>query len=279
MSTFLAACVQLRSTDDVEANLRAVEALVARAARAGASLVVTPENTPYLGPPAGKLRSAEPAGGPTEQRLAALAAHHGVHLLVGSLGERLAAPTDAPPTTAATRCHNTSLLYGPDGAELARYRKIHLFDVDIPDGPRFAESAHIAPGDTPVVAETALGRVGLTVCYDMRFPELYRALVDRGAELITVPSAFTVPTGKDHWHPLLRARAIETQAYVFAAAQEGRHDPAGARWSYGHSLIVDPWGVVLADCGEGPGLALAEVDLDRVRQVRASMPVQRHRRL
>lgn len=265
---YLAAAIQLQSTDDVAANLAMVEVLVARAAAAGAALVATPENTSYLGTPRGKVASAEPAGGPVERRLAALAARHGVHLLVGSVGEALD----------DRRCYNTSLLYGPDGRELARYRKLHLFDVDLPDGPRFTESAHIAPGDEVVVADTPLGRIGLSICYDIRFPELYAALVARGAEVLTVPSAFTVPTGAAHWHTLLRARAIEAQAWVLAPAQEGRHDPAGARQSYGHSLIVDPWGVVVAERGEGPGLALAEIDLARVHQVRAAMPVAAHRR-
>ena len=270
-SPFLAACVQLRSTEDVEANLRSLETLVARAARAGAALIATPENTPLLGTPAAKLASAEAAGGPMEQRLAALAAHHGVHLLVGSLGEQVA--------PGGARCYNTSLLYAPDGRELARYRKLHLFDIDVPGGPRFMESAHIAPGEAVVVADTALGRIGLSICYDLRFPELYRALVDRGAEILVVPSAFTAATGKDHWHVLTRARAIESQAWLLAPAQEGRHDARGDRQSYGHSLIVDPWGVVVAECGEGPGIALAEIDLGRVAAVRAAMPVGHHRRL
>lgn len=268
---FLAACVQLRSTEDVEDNLRTLEILVGRAARAGAALITSPENTPLLGSPAAKLASAEPAGGPVEQRLAALAARFGVHLLVGSLGEIVGVD--------ATRCYNTSVLFGPDGAEIARYRKLHLFDIDIPGGPRFVESAHIAPGDSVVVAQTRLGRIGLSICYDLRFPELYRALVDQGAEILVVPSAFTLATGKDHWHVLNRARAIECQAWLLAPAQEGRHDARGDRHSYGHSLIVDPWGVVVAECGEGPGIALAEIDPARVTAVRRAMPVDQHRRL
>ena len=269
----LAAVVQLRSTEDVSANLDQLEALVARAARAGARLVCSPENTPYLGTPAGKLATAEPAGGPVERRLAALAARHGLHLLVGSLGEE-PAEGEAP-----GRCFNTSVLFGPDGSCLARYRKLHLFDIDLPGGPRFQESAHIAPGAAVVTTPTPLGRLGLSICYDLRFPELYRALVDEGAELLAVPSAFTAQTGKDHWHVLLRARAVETQCWVLAPAQEGRHDAAGSRQSYGHSLIVDPWGVVVAECGEGPGIALAEIDRERVAAVRRALPVTSHRRL
>ncbi len=266
---FLAACLQLRSTADVGANLARVEALTERAARHGAKLVATPENTTFLGPAEEKLARAEPLDGPTNARLAALAKGLGIHLLVGSVAERVD----------AARCHNTSVLYGPDGARLASYRKLHLFDVDVPGGPRFQESAHVVPGDEVVVARTALGTIGLSICYDLRFPELYRALVERGAELLTVPSAFTLPTGKEHWHPLLRARAIETQAWVLAPAQEGPHDDRGLRHSYGHTLVVDPWGTVAAEVGEGEGLALAEIDLTRVARARAAIPVASHRRL
>jgi predicted amidohydrolase len=177
------------------------------------------------------------------------------------------------------RCWNTSLLFGPGGDLLAHYRKIHLFDVDLADGTSFQESAHIAPGDEVVVAATPLGRIGLSICYDLRFPELYRRLVDAGAEVLAVPSAFTLHTGKDHWHPLLRARAIECQAWVLAPAQQGKHDSAGLRHSYGHALIADPWGTVVAERGEGEGLCIAEIDLEVVRRVRAAMPVAAHRRL
>jgi predicted amidohydrolase len=264
---YLAACVQLRSTDDLVANLARADHWIARAAGYGAKLVATPENTTFLGPSETKLAAAEPIDGPTGRHFADLARSLGIHLLVGSVAERLD----------EHRCWNTSLLYGPDGL-LARYRKLHLFDVDVPGGPRFVESAHVAAGDDVVVVATPLGRIGLTVCYDVRFPELYAACVAAGAEVLTVPSAFTFVTGQAHWHALLRARAIETQCYVLAPAQEGRHDATGARHSYGHSLLVDPWGVVLADAADGEGLALAEVDLGRVRAVRAAMPVATHRR-
>jgi deaminated glutathione amidase len=264
---YLAACVQLRSTDDIPDNLDRAESLVARAAAEGAKLVVTPENTPFLGPPAGKLASAEAVEGPVGRRFAMLARRLGIHLLVGSVGERLD----------DHRCFNTALLYGPGGL-LATYRKRHLFDIDLPGGPRFQESAHIASGDAVVVAETPLGRIGLTICYDLRFPEMYAACVARGAEILTVPSAFTVPTGRAHWHVLLRARAIETQCFVLAPAQDGRHDAAGARESYGHSLIVGPWGDVLTEAPPGEGITLAEIDLARVRTIRAAMPVAAHRR-
>lgn len=268
---FLAACVQLRCTVDQDANLERAEALIRRAAGYGASLIATPENTPYLGPQFHKVELAEDLDGPIASRLGALAGELGVHLLVGSLGQR------APGET--TRCHNTSLLFGPNGTRTAAYQKMHLFDVDIPGGLTIAESDSIVAGNDVVVAETPLGKLGMTICYDLRFPEMYRALRDRGAEMIAVPSAFTATTGKAHWHALLRARAIETQCYVLAPAQWGVHDEQGKRHSYGHSLIVDPWGAVVAECSDGEGLCLAEIDLDRVRRVRSSIPVGDHRRL
>ena len=265
----LVACVQLRSGPDVAANLARVEALVARAARYGATLVATPENTTLLAAPDRKVALAEPLDGPTHRALGDIARAHGVWLLVGSVAEACA---DDP-----ARCHNTSVVFDAAGTLVAAYRKLHLFDIDLADGTRFRESAHIAPGADVVVVDTPVGRLGLSVCYDLRFPELYRRLVDAGAELISVPSAFTLTTGRDHWHPLVRARAIECQAWVLAPAQEGPH--GGGRHSYGHSLVVDPWGTVVADCPDGEGLALAEVDLARVAEVRRAMPVAAHRRL
>ncbi|NNK47541.1 MAG: carbon-nitrogen hydrolase family protein, partial [Gemmatimonadetes bacterium] len=193
----------------------------------------------------------------------------GIHLLLGSFAER----SDDP-----RRCYNTSVLFGPDGGRLAVYRKIHLFDVDVSPEVRFQESVTVKPGAEAVVAKTELGSVGLTVCFDLRFSGLYRELTRQGAELITIPSAFTATTGRDHWRVLVRARAIETQCYVMAAAQCGTHDEEGLRESYGHSLIVDPWGVVLAELPGGPGVALAEVDLDRVREVRRAIPATDHDR-
>lgn len=272
---FLAACVQLRATTDVEDNLATTERLVRRAAALGAELVATPENTAFLGPQFHKVELAEPLDGPIGTRLSNLAASAGVHLLIGGLAEqrRVDGLVDKQ------RCYNTSVLYGPDGAQLAAYRKMHLFDVDVPGGLKIAESDTVAPGSEVVLAETSLGRIGMSICYDLRFPELYRRLVDRGADIIAVPSAFTLTTGKDHWHTLLQARAIETQCWLLAPAQWGIHDDQGKRVSYGHSLIVDPWGCVAADKGHGVGLCLAEIDLERVRQVRAAIPVRDHRRI
>jgi predicted amidohydrolase len=267
---FLAAAVQLTSTSDESANWESAAALIERAAGHGAQLVATPENTNYLGPHAEKVRRAEPLGGPTCRRFAELARRFGIHLLLGSYNEA----SDEP-----GRCYNTSVFFGPDGAVLATYRKIHLFDVDVPNGVRFAESATCKPGEGTAVAATPLGRFGLSICYDLRFGELYRRLVDEGAEILTAPSAFTLATGKDHWEPLLRARAIETQCYVVAPAQHGKHDDGGLTHTWGHAMIVDPWGIPVATAADGPGLALAEIDLDRVAAVRQAIPVARHRRL
>lgn len=267
---FLAAVIQLTSTSDEAANWRCASDLIARAAAAGARLVATPENTNYLGPHDEKVRRAEPLDGATAGRFSALAGKLGIHLLLGSFNER----SDEP-----GRCYNTSVLFGPAGEVVATYRKVHLFDVDVPGGVRFAESATCKPGHEVVVAETSLGRIGLSICYDLRFPELYRQLVDGGAELLAVPSAFTLATGKDHWEPLLRARAIESQCYLLAPAQHGRHDDGGLRESWGHAMILDPWGLVVAMASDGPGLALAEIDPERIVCVRRAIPVREHRRL
>ena len=199
----------------------------------------------------------------------------GIHLLLGSFNEKNDDPAE---TVDSSRCFNTSVLFGPGGEVLATYRKIHLFDVDIPE-VRFAESATCRPGERPVVVDTPLGRLGLSICYDLRFPELYRGLRGEGAEVLLVPSAFTLATGKDHWLPLLQARAIENQCYLIAPAQHGRHDDGGLRESWGHAAILDPWGQPVAVASDGPGLALAEIDLERVAQVRRQMPVWEHRRL
>lgn len=265
----LVAVVQMTSTSDVEANWRSARTLVERAAAHGARFVATPENTNYLGPHAEKVRLAEGLDGPTCTRFAELAARLGIHLLLGSFNERSPEPA---------RCFNTSVLFGPRGERVAAYRKIHLFDIDT-EGVRFRESETCAPGTEVVVADAGFARLGLSICYDLRFGELYRGLRARGAEVLLVPSAFTLTTGRAHWEPLLRARAIETQCYVLAPAQVGTHDDQGLRESFGHAAIVDPWGQVVACASEGAGLALAEIDLARVTAVRRGMPVEAHRRL
>ena len=264
---FLAAAVQMTSTSDPEANWRAVAPLIERAAGYGAKLVATPENTNFLGPPAEKVRKAEPIDGPTCRRFADLAARLGIHLLLGSFNER----SDEP-----GRCHNTSVLFGPDGVALASYRKIHLFDIDLSASVRYRESEQIKAGDRTVVVATPLGRLGLSVCYDLRFGNLYHRLVREGAEVLCIPAAFTLTTGRDHWEPLIRARAIECQSFVIAPGQWGRHDDPGLRESFGHAMIVDPWGHVMAMSPDGPGLALAEIDLDRLSAIRRAIPVADH---
>ncbi len=271
-STFLAAVVQMGATSDEQANWETARHWIETAADRGAQFVSTPENTNYLGPHRKKVELAEPTSGATCRRFAALARDRRIHLLLGSYNE-------LAPEEEGSRCYNTSVLFDPRGQIAATYRKIHLFDVDVSDAVRFLESKTAVSGADPVTVDTSLGRLGLTICYDLRFPELYLRLAADGAEILTVPSAFTLMTGKDHWYPLLRARAIETQCYVLAAAQTGRHDDRGLRHSYGHSVIIDPWGHVLADAGDAPGVAIAEIDRRRVASVRRSMPVAAHRRL
>lgn len=267
--TFRASVVQLTSTSDEDRNWEEAETLIRAAARQGARFVATPENTNYLGPHREKVRRAESLDGKTCTRFSSLAAELGVLVLLGSFNERSEEPG---------RCYNTSVLFGPDGSRLAVYRKIHLFDVDLSDAVRFQESATVKPGHEVVVAETEVGRIGLSICYDLRFPGLYRQLRDRGAELIVVPAAFTWTTGKVHWELLLRARAVETQCYVLAPAQCGTHDDEGLRESWGHSLIVDPWGEVLVHGDEVPDFFFADIDPSRVEKIRSAMPIAEHHR-
>ena len=273
---YLAACVQLCCDEDLPANLDRAESLIRRAASNGAQLVATPENTPFLGAQFHKVELAETLEGPTVTRFRSLANELGVHLLFGSLAEQRILDSGEVDTV---RCYNTSVMIGPDGSILGTYRKMHLFDVDVPGGLCVKESDSIAAGTDIAVVDTNLGRIGMSICYDLRFPELFQAQVRRGAQLLMVPSAFTLTTGKDHWHSLLRARAIENGAYVLAPAQWGIHDDAGKRKSYGHSLIIDPWGTVVAEAGDGERICYAEIDLEMVDSVRASIPVQANRRL
>ena len=265
---FRAACVQMTSGAEPAANLDQAEAMIRRAAEAGADLVLTPETTDMMAHNRREaLATARPeADHPGVARLGALAAELGLWLSAGSLVVRLA----------EERLANRSFLFAPDGRIAARYDKIHMFDVEIPDGQSYRESRTYRPGDEAVLADLPWGRLGLTICYDVRFPALYRALARAGADFLTVPSAFTRYTGHAHWHLLLRARAIETGCFVLAAAQCGDH--AAGRQTYGHSLIVDPWGRVLADGGEAPGLAMAEVDPAAVAQARQRVPALSHGR-
>lgn len=265
--------VQMQSTDDLAANLKAAEVLVKEATRSGAEWVALPEMFAYLrreGRPFPHAEALEGTAGEVLGALRRFAREGGCWLLGGTLAE--AAPDG--------RVYNTSLLLAPSGEIKAAYRKMHLFDVDLgaKGGQRYRESASIAPGAAePALAHTPFGVVGLSVCYDLRFPELYRCMSARGAQFITVPSAFAKQTGQDHWEVLLRARAIENQCFVLAPAQWGRHAPD--RESYGRSMVVDPWGVVLAVAPDRPCVVLADLDLEHQEQVRSALPVLQHRRL
>ncbi|MCC6749622.1 MAG: carbon-nitrogen hydrolase family protein [Deltaproteobacteria bacterium] len=267
-----AAVVQLCSRQEVTENLRRCEALVAQAAARGAELVVLPENFAYIGQLSTKLKLAEPLDaerpGPILGAMRALAQREKVHLLLGGTPTS----TDDP-----ARFRNTAILLSPEGKLLAAYHKLHLFDVNIPDGAVFRESEHVAPGEELATTEVLGATLGLSICYDLRFPELYRELVRRGATVVCVPAAFTLHTGKDHWLPLLRARAIENQVYVLAAGQYGRHTESRA--SYGKSCIIDPWGAVVAQASDAEGIAVAELDLDYLAKVRRELPCLGHRRL
>jgi predicted amidohydrolase len=260
----------MRSTDDLVANLATVRDLTARAAAEGAQLVVLPECFSFLGRGEGdKLRIAEPLDGtgPIMSTLREVAAKHGTWLVGGGTPERI--PDDA------RRTYNTAVVIDPAGALAARYRKIHLFDVDIPGGATLRESDATAAGDELVVVEIAGAPVGVSICYDVRFPELYRCLVkDRGAEVLLVPAAFTAHTGAAHWHLLLRARAVEDQSWVVAAAQWGRHNEK--RESYGHTLISDPWGTLVGEQADGDGVVMATLDGATVTKRRAQLPSLRH---
>jgi len=269
---YLAAAAQLTSTDDLAANLATCGELAGEAAARGARLLVFPENFAFLGRhDRDKLGVAEPVGGerpgPIVAAVQEMARRHRMWVIGGGLPERIADDPD--------RTHNTAVVVAPDGALRATYRKLHLFDVAIPGRAEHRESASTAPGADVVTADTPLGRLGVTICYDLRFPELYRRLAGAGAEVLLVPAAFTAFTGAAHWHALLRARAIENQCYLIAAAQTGRHNER--RETYGHSLIIDPWGTVLAELTAGTGVITAEIDPARLAETRAQMPCLSHR--
>lgn len=260
-----AAVLQMNSTEDAEANIRTALSLVEEAVLWGAELLVLPEKFHYLGDPDGAVEIRESLDGELMSALAESAARHGVFLLAGSIWEEI--PGDH-------RAYNTSVLLGPDGRQVAVYRKIHMFDVDV-GGRTYRESDECRPGNRMVTADAASGvKIGMSVCYDLRFPELYRGLVSAGARIFTVPAAFTMTTGRDHWEVLLRARAIENQVFVVAANQVGRH--GDGLESYGRSMIVDPWGVVLAQAADGEGVAVADLDLSKLQQVRANLPSLDH---
>jgi len=265
---FIAAAVQLLASDDKTANLQEAEHWLRQAAAAGARVVVLPEVFIWRGNKKIESEFAEAISGPTATKLAQLARELKVYLLAGSILEAI---------PDSRKAYNTSLLFDPSGQLIASYRKIHLFDVDLANGVSLRESESRAHGADVVVAQTELASMGLSVCYDLRFPELYRGLADRGAQVIFVPSAFTAFTGAAHWETLLRARAIENQVFIVAADQFGKS--AKSFECYGHSMIIDPWGTILAELPDGPGVITAELDLDQLTKVRAELPALQHRRL
>lgn len=261
-----AAAIQMSSTPDKEENKVTAEALIRGAVSAGADLVALPELWSCHGLDEVYRENAEPVPGPTTEFMGDLARELGVYLLGGSILEG---------EPGARRLSNTSTLFDPSGEMTAVYRKIHLFDVKVSDR-EYLESANIEPGNEIVTAKAGAATLGLSVCYDVRFPELYRLLALRGAEILAVPAAFTLQTGKDHWELLLRARAVENQAFVVAPAQWGQK--ADGRWTYGRSMIIDPWGTILATCPDRDGYALATLDLDFLDRFRAEFPALANRR-
>src|SRR5262245_12942638 len=269
MSTaFKVACIQLNAGRDIAPNIAAAAALIREARANGAQFILTPENTSMTEPKRPLLlEKAKPeAEHPGLPAFSSLAAELGAWLVIGSMQVRLDDDT----------CANRSFLFDGRGRIVARYDKIHMFDVDLEGGESYRESSRFRPGERAVIAGTPWGKVGLTVCYDLRFAYLYRTLAQAGASFLTVPSAFTVPTGRAHWETLLRARAIETGCFVFAPAQCGEH--AEGRRTYGHSLIVSPWGEILAEAGEAPGIIDAEIDPAKVEEARRMVPALQHDR-
>jgi deaminated glutathione amidase len=264
------AAIQMRSIGDLAANLAVVRDLVGNAAAGGAKLIVLPECFSFLGRAEGdKLAAAEvlDGRGAVMQALAELATKHGAWIIGGGTPETV--PDDPK------RTYNALVTIDPTGTLVAKYRKIHLFDVDIPGGATLRESDATAAGSEAIVVEIAGVKVGLSICYDLRFPELYRTLVkDQGAEVVVIPAAFTAHTGAAHWHVLMRARAIEDQVWIVAAAQWGKHNDK--RESYGHTLVVDPWGTIVGELAEGDGIVAAMLDGETVAKRRAQMPVLRH---
>jgi deaminated glutathione amidase len=266
--SFTAALVQMRSGSDMARNLADASDLIRQAAKSGAKLVITPEVTNIFEPDKERLKSiVKPeAEDSSVHGFSALAKELGIHLHIGSMA--LKGETG--------KLVNRAILFGPDGGKIAHYDKIHLFDIDLPTGESHRESATYEPGQHAVVANLPMCNLGITICYDVRFPKLFNALANAGANVITVPAAFTVPTGKAHWHILLRARAIETGSFVLAAAQGGAHDCG--RSTYGHSIAISPWGDILAEAGTDPGVTLVEIDPAQSAEVRARIPALVHAR-
>jgi nitrilase len=268
---FKAAAIQMNGVGSVDSNLLLADELLAEAAGQGAALAVLPENFPLM-PERSRQKTAiaeEPGDGPVQDFLAEAAERHGLWIVAGSMPLRSPDPQ---------RTYGACLVVDSSGRCRDIYRKIHLFDVDLADSEEsYRESRSMYPGDKPIVVETPFGVIGLTICYDLRFPELYRHLVEQGATIFTVPAAFTETTGRAHWHTLVTARAIENLAWVIAPGQVGTH--ADGRSTYGHSLIVDPWGTIVAEVASGNGVAVAEIDPRRVERLRREFPALDNRRL
>lgn len=267
LTKWRAAAIQMISSDDVSANLRTAQALIARAVDQGAQFVCLPENFAFFG--ANLNVTADYDANAIRQHMAMLAERHAIYLQAGSV---------AVPDADSGKYHASSFLYNPLGKEIARYNKIHLFDAVVNDAQQsYCESKQYAQGDDVVCVATAGFTLGMAICYDLRFPELFQQLRQRGADIITLPSAFTYVTGKKHWEILLRARAIETQCYLIAANQGGQH--AGSRRTWGHSMIIDPDGHIMAQAEQGETVLLADIDLQSLQAIRQAMPIWQHKRI
>ena len=267
MKSYLAAAIQMTSLPNLEKNLVQAEELIDLAVNQGAELVTLPENFSFLGEEKDKIAQAAAIALESEKFLKTMAQRYQITILGGGF----------PVPEETGKVYNTALLIDPNGQELSRYQKVHLFDVNLPDGNTYRESNTVMAGaqKPQVYPDQELGTLGLSVCYDVRFPELYRYMAHKGADILFVPATFTAYTGKDHWQVLLQARAIENTCYVIAPAQTGEH--YALRQSHGHAMIIDPWGVILADAGAQTGVAIAEIDPNRLQQIRRQMPSLQHR--
>ncbi|NRB09356.1 MAG: carbon-nitrogen hydrolase family protein [Richelia sp.] len=268
MKSYLAAAIQMTSVPNLEKNLAQAEELIDLAVRQGSELVGLPENFPFLGEEVEKLAQAKTIAQESQNFLQKMAQRYQITILGGGF---------PVPAQQNNKVYNTALLIDSNGQVINQYRKVHLFDVNLPDGNTYQESSTVMAGEEipPVYSYPDLGRIGISVCYDVRFPEFYRQMSEKGLDVIFVPAAFTAFTGKDHWQVLLQARAIENTSYVIAPAQTGTH--YARRQTHGHAMIIDPWGVILADAGEKPGIAIAEINSSRLEQVRRQMPSLQHR--
>ncbi len=269
MKSYLCAAVCMTSTPDIDHNLAQAEELIELAVNQGAELVGLPENFSFLGEDSDKIAQVDQIVGKSEKFLIKMAQRFQITILGGGF--------PSPLDNDSSKAYNTAVLIAPNGMELTRYQKVHLFDVNVPDGNNYRESQTVMAGKNlpPVCATENLGMLGLSICYDVRFPEVYRHLSKQGAEVIFIPAAFTAYTGKDHWQVLLQARAIENTCYVIAPAQTGNH--YARRCTHGHAMIIDPWGTILNSTGSQIGVAIAEINPQRLQQVRQQMPSLEHR--